>query len=65
MKSLIQYLGIIGITGFRFPATASQTPLTFQKLFAFYPDRTTEDKNNEISRESINLKRANAAFQIA
>jgi hypothetical protein len=46
MKSLIQYLGI---TGFIFPATASQIPSIFQKFFAFYPDRTTAGKNNEIS----------------
>jgi hypothetical protein len=46
MKSLIQYLGI---TGFILTPTASQIPSTFQKLFAFYPDRTTAGKNNEIS----------------
>jgi hypothetical protein len=46
MKSLIQYLGI---TGFILPATASQIPSTFQKFLAFYPDKTTEGKNNEIS----------------
>ncbi|MEG4342932.1 hypothetical protein QUB70_06505 [Microcoleus sp. A003_D6] len=62
MKSLIQYLGI---TGFILPATASQIPSIFQELFAFYPDRTTEGKNNEISGQSINLKRGNAASQIA
>jgi hypothetical protein len=45
MKSLIQYLGI---TGFILPATASQIPSTFQNFFAFYPDRTTAGKNNEI-----------------
>jgi hypothetical protein len=45
MKSLIQYLGI---TGFILPATASQIPSTFQKFFGFYPDKTTEGKNNEI-----------------
>jgi hypothetical protein len=62
MKSLIQYLGI---TGFIPPATASQIPSTFQKFFAFYPDRTTEGKNNEISGQYINLNRGNAASQIA
>ncbi|MEG4056531.1 MULTISPECIES: hypothetical protein [unclassified Microcoleus] len=62
MKSLIQYLGI---TGFILPATASQIPSTFEKFFAFYPDKTTEGKNNEISRPSINLNRGNAASQIA
>jgi hypothetical protein len=46
MKSLIQYLGI---TGFILTPTASQIPSTFQKFFAFYPDRTTAGKNNEIS----------------
>jgi len=62
MKSLIQCLGI---TGFILPATASQIPSTFQKFLAFYPDRTTAGKNNEISGQYINLNRGNAASQIA
>jgi len=62
MTSLIQYLGI---TGFRLPATASQIPSTFQKFLVFYPDITTQGKNNEILGQSINLNRGNAASQIA
>ncbi|MEG4228594.1 MULTISPECIES: hypothetical protein [unclassified Microcoleus] len=57
-KSLIQYLGI---TEFRPPATAAQIPSIFQKFFTFNPGRGRQDKNNEISGQSINLNRGNAA----
>jgi membrane protein implicated in regulation of membrane protease activity len=47
------------------PQPLLKSPPTFQNFFAFDPDKTRKDKNIEISGQSINLNRGNAASQIA